>query len=136
MSKARTFTIELGVSRGDQTIGRWLASQADPSAAVRELILAHLSEKKKVAAELADLRHQVRVLCDVLDRVTAQAIVPRPVGMSRQAEAGPIRPFTAAAAPRVGAGSEEVAASTEDAAPSLDRQVDDKIGKLLDFGEI
>ena len=129
-----TYALQLDDTRTDRSIARWLAAQPDPSEALKDLIAAHLTGKRKVDAELASLRHQVRVLCDVLDRVTGQ-YAPRPVGMSRQPEPEPIRPITISP-PRAEDGRQEAAAASDEGVPSLDRQIDDKIGKLLDFGDI
>ncbi len=129
-----TYTLQLNATRTDRSLARWLAAQPDPSKALKDLIAGHLTGKRKVDAELASLRHQVRVLCDVLDRVTGQ-YAPRPVGMSRQPDPEPIRPITISPA-HVEEGRQEAAAASDEGMPSLDRQIDDKIGKLLDFGDI
>lgn len=119
-------------------MARWLALQPDLDQAIHQVLVAYLAGRERRDSELDDLRQQVRVLCAVLDRVTAStAAAPRPVGMSRQTEPEPIRPIAPAAFQRVEVGQREAAAAIQqEPETSLDSQVNEKIGKLLDFGDI
>ncbi len=119
-------TLRFEASKPDKALVSWLARQSDPESAIKLALAAYLDERKKKDAEILDLRHQVKVLCNVLDRVTGAG---RPAGMTLGVPE-PIRPIELPAS---------LTARTQ-AAPAQEEglrdQIDQKIGKLLDFGEI
>lgn len=81
---------------------------------------------------VAALADQVAKLINILDRITLGGAAPRPIGMSL-GPAEPIRPFQVGARPDPSPGAAEVAVAAD--ATTLDQQVDQKIAKLLRFGD-
>lgn len=123
----------------------WLRGQEDPHAALLHLIRRELAGGAAAADEIAGLRHQVRVLLDVLDRITAAHLAPpqAPAATLPASLTGPlvVPPYgLTAAAPaeqQVAAASHAAAGQRAVLQPAgAEATIDQKLSKILDFGDL
>lgn len=134
-ARVRQVVLRFDLDGPDALLWEWVCAHPKPAAAIKEVLRARTRDAAGAAtaedgAEGRWLREQLARLISILDRVTLSfgPPAPPPVGMSL-GRAEPIRPMSLPPAPPKG---EE---GVTDESATLDQQVNEKLGKLLNFGD-